>query len=123
MRIKSPNHMKVLLVVLMVQFCFVSYAQIPDHAYRPNITSVKLFKYGDIYSYPILMLNSGDQLELHFDDLDGDVKSLYYSFQLCNADWSPANLQTFDYIRGFQSTRIGTYRFSSIALTKYTHYQ
>ena len=33
-------------------------AQLPDHIYRPNIQSVKLHKYGDIYSYPIITLNS-----------------------------------------------------------------
>jgi hypothetical protein len=98
-------------------------AQMPDKIYKPSIHSVKLFKYGDQLSYPILNLNSADQLELHFDDLDADVKSLYYTFQLCNADWTPAQLQPFDYIKGFQSTRITTYRNSSIALNRYTHYQ
>jgi hypothetical protein len=70
-----------------------------------------------------MTLNSNDQLELHFDDMDADVKYYYYSFQLCNADWTPANIQTFDYIRGFQTNRITTYRNSSIAQTRYTHYQ
>ncbi|MET0392515.1 MAG: DUF5103 domain-containing protein [Chitinophagaceae bacterium] len=102
---------------------FAATAQLPDQVYQPNIRSVRLFKAGDMYSYPILALNSGDQLELHFDDLDADVKNYYYTFQLCNADWTPANLQPFDYIRGFQSTRLSTYRYSSISLTRYTHYQ
>lgn len=94
-----------------------------DHIFQPNIHSTKLFKYGDIYSYPMIALNSGDQLELHFDDFDSDVKNYYYTFQLCNADWTPANIPAFDYIRGFQTTRISTYRYSSISFTKYTHYQ
>lgn len=98
-------------------------AQLPDHVYKPNIHTVKLFKYGDMFSYPIIGLNSGDQLELHFDDLDADYKNYYFSFQLCNADWTPANLPSFEYIRGFQSTRITTYRNSSISFTRYTHYQ
>ena len=29
----------------------------------------------------------------------------------------------YDYIRGFQTTRITTYRYSSMAFTRYTHYQ
>jgi hypothetical protein len=62
-------------------------------------------------------------MELHFDDLEADVKNYYYTYQLCNADWTPANVQSFDYIRGFQTDRIRTYRNSSIAFTKYTHYQ
>lgn len=98
-------------------------AQIPDHTYKESIHTVKLYKAGDIYAYPVLALNGGDQLELHFDDMDADIKNLYYTFQLCNADWTPSSLQSFDYIRGFQTTRITTYRNASISLTKYTHYQ
>ncbi len=93
--------MKTIIVAFLSLLIYTAQAQIPDHIYKSNIHSVKFFKYGDIYSYPILSLNSGDQLELHFDDLDADVKNFYYTFQLCNADWTPVNLQAFDYIRGF----------------------
>ncbi|MER3498506.1 MAG: DUF5103 domain-containing protein [Chitinophagaceae bacterium] len=98
-------------------------AQMPDHIYKPNIKTVTLTQSGNIYSYPVIALNSGEQLDLHFDDLDGDVKNYYYSYQLCNADWTPSTLFSFDYIRGFQNVRITTYRNSSIAVTRYTHYQ
>ena len=98
-------------------------AQLPDHIYEPSIHSVKLYKYGDIYSYPMLTLNGNDLLELHFDDMDPDIKNYYYSYQLCNADWTPSGLQTYDYTKGFQSNRISTYRNSSIAQTRYIHYQ
>ena len=114
---------KILFLYCLAISFFAAHAQIPDHVYRSNIHSAKLFKYGDIFSYPIIMLNSGEQLELHFDDFDADVKNYYYTFQLCNADWTTSNLPTFDYIRGFQTTRISTYRYSSISFTKYTHYQ
>lgn len=114
---------KRILFFLFFITAIAAQAQIPDHIYKENIRSVKLFKAGDIYSYPILTLNANEQLELHFDDMDGDVKFYYYSFQLCNADWTPANVQTFDYIRGFQTNRITTYRNSSIVQTRYTHYQ
>ena len=114
---------KILSICCLTFLLITSHAQIPDHIYRSNIHSAKLFKYGDIFSYPSILLNSGEQLELHFDDFDADVKNYYYTFQLCNADWTPANLPTFDYIRGFQTTRISTYRYSSISFTKYTHYQ
>ncbi len=72
---------------------------------------------------PILNLNSGDQAELHFDDMDVNVKYYYYTFQLCNMDWTPVNLNPFDYIKGFTQMRINNYRFSSVALTRYVHYQ
>ena len=108
---------------LLAGIPLLSSAQQADHSFQPGIQSVKLYKTGDIYSYPVIGLNSGDQLELHFDDLDGDIKNYYYSYELCNADWSRSDLQTYDYIKGFQTTHINTYRNSSIAITRYTHYQ
>ena len=114
--------MKRLLLFYFLFIAVSSGAQIPDHIYKPNIHSVKLYRLADMYSYPVINLGSGDQVELHFDDMDNDVKYYYYSYQLCNADWTPANVQTYDFIRGFQSNRITNYRNSSIAQTRYTHY-
>jgi len=115
--------MKIFLVAWLIVCCMISNAQIPDHVYRPNIRSITLTRYADIYSYPVMTLNSADQFELHFDDMDNDVKNYYYTYLLCNADWTPSTLFTLDYIRGFQNVRISDYRNSSIAITRYTHYQ
>ncbi|HEU4574071.1 MAG TPA: DUF5103 domain-containing protein [Chitinophagaceae bacterium] len=115
--------MKRLPVIIAVLLAATSFAQIPDHIYKSAIHSVQLYKSGDMTAYPVIKLNSNDQLELHFDDLDADVKMYYYSFELRNADWSPTMLYPFDYIRGFQDVRITNYRQSSIAFTRYTHYQ
>jgi hypothetical protein len=111
-------------------FCFlfgmlflVAQAQRDERVYQPNIYTAKLYKAGDPISFPALTLGGSDALELHFDDLNKNIKQYYYAFQLCNADWSPSMLSTFDYIKGFQNVRITNYRSSSIALTTYTHYQ
>ena len=98
-------------------------AQAPDSIYLDNIKTARLYNYGNQLSLPVINLNSNDQLELHFDDLDADVKYYYYTYQLCNSDWTPVNLNQFDYIKGFTQMKISTYRFSSVALTRYTHYQ
>jgi len=87
-----------------------------------NIHSVKLYKGGDQTSFPVIALGGTGQMELHFDDLDADIKNYYYSYQLCNADWAPSILKPFEYIKGFQNVRITTYRNSSISSTRYTHY-
>jgi len=92
---------------------------IPDKIYANNIKTVKLFKVNNQESLPILSLNSNDQLELHFDDLDGTVKDYYYTYQLCNADWQPADLSPFDYIKGFTQGYLTQYRMSALAGTKY----
>lgn len=88
-----------------------------------NIKTPMLFPTGNPMGLPIIKLNSTDQLELHFDDLDAGFKNYFYTLQLCNADWGVAMLSYFDYIKGFSNNRINTYRISSIAQQKYTHYQ
>jgi hypothetical protein len=115
--------MKRSILFFFLSITLAASSQIPDHVYKSSIRSIRLHKANDPYSYPIISLNSTDRLELHFDDTDANVKSYYYSFQLCNADWSPnTELRPFDYLRGFLSNRIATYRNSSIAFVKYTNY-
>jgi hypothetical protein len=104
-------------------FFHTSDAQITDSIYRNNITTVRLYNAGNPLTFPVIAMNGRDQLELHFDDLDADTKSYYYTYRLCNSDWTPANIGQFDYLKGFTQIRIPNYRFSSIAYTRYTHYQ
>lgn len=108
------------LVLLLT--VYIASAQVPDKVYAANIHNVKLNFYGNQLAYPVIRLNTNDQLELNFDDLGGGVRNYSYTWQLCNADWSKTILSEFDYIKGFTQNRITTYRNSSIALVKYTHY-
>lgn len=112
----------VLLLINVITGISVSAQQV-EKVYMPNIQTAQLFTYGNQQSMPVFVLNSGGQLELDFDDLDGNVKSYYYTFVLCDYNWNPVNLSPFDYLKGFTQNRISTYRYSSLALTRYTHYQ
>ncbi|RYY50922.1 MAG: DUF5103 domain-containing protein [Chitinophagaceae bacterium] len=98
-------------------------AQQPDKIYRTNIKTVQLYGYGDQEALPILTLNGSDRIQLEFDDMEGSLKNYYYSYVLCDYNWNVVNINPFDYIKGFTQNRIGTYRYSSIAFTRYTHYQ
>ncbi len=94
-----------------------------DVTLMPNIQGIKLYLFGNQLAYPIIEVNSVGTMELHFDDIESRVKNYFYTFQLCNADWTPVNLSTFDYLKGFSQVRLNQYRQSSIAQTKYIHYQ
>ncbi len=110
--------------LLALMTCFAAQSQVnADVIYMPNIKGVKLFQVNNQTSYAITNVNSAETLELHFDDLDARVKSFYYTFELCNSDWRPANLSTFDYLKGFSQVRMNQYRVSSLAFTRYIHYQ
>jgi len=114
---------------LLFNFCFIfllidaNAQREPDQVFLPSVKTVKLNVFGNQLAYPIIALNSNERLELNFDDLDADVKTYYYTFELCNADWSPVQMSFFDYVKGFTRVRISTYRPSSLALVRYTHYQ
>lgn len=110
------------VVLLLIQQSIT--AQInPDATYDPNIHTVRFHSYGDQEAMAIYKLNSTDRVELHFDDIETRVKSYYYTYQLCDYNWQTVNLSPFDFIKGFTQQRITNYRFSSIAYTRYIHYQ
>ncbi|MEO5683794.1 MAG: DUF5103 domain-containing protein [Chitinophagaceae bacterium] len=110
------------LLMGLVFIAFMASAQVPDKIYASSIHNVKLNYSGNQLAYPIIKLNGSDQLDLNFDDLNAGVRNYSYTWQLCNADWTKTILTEFDYIKGFTQNRITTYRNSSIALVKYTHY-
>jgi Domain of unknown function (DUF5103) len=111
-----------LITIIIVQQQIV--AQVNEEYVKDTaIKTAMLFPYGNQMGLPLIKLNSSDQLELHFDDLNGGYKNYNYTLQLCNADWTTAMLSFFDFVKGFSNNRINTYRVSSIAQKKYTHYQ
>jgi hypothetical protein len=95
----------------------------PDVIYMKNINAVKFHQFGNQLSFPIIQLNSDNKMELHFDDMEGGVKYYFYTLELRNADWTPAQMSYFDYVKGFTQQRINTYRVSSAMISRYTHYQ
>ncbi|MDP3667242.1 MAG: DUF5103 domain-containing protein [Sediminibacterium sp.] len=112
--------------VLLILFSLCNWLQaqrLPDQVYMPTIKTVKLFQQNNQQSLPLLTLHSTDQLELHFDDMSGYARNYYYTYILCNADWTRADVNVFDYIKGFTQNRLSQYRMSSFTSSKYVHYQ
>lgn len=97
--------------------------RLPDHVYMPDIRTPRLFQQNNQQSLALITLNSSDLLELHFDDMSGVPKNYYYTYVLCNADWTPADVSSFDYIKGFPQNRLSQYRASTVTASRYVHYQ
>jgi hypothetical protein len=93
-----------------------------DHAYKSYIKTVQLHGTEWEFSPPLIEMNSGNQLELSFDDLEGDQKKYSLTFVHCNADWTPSDLMTMEYMDGFFDLNIINFNFSINTLQKYTHY-
>lgn len=116
--------MRTILPAVFLLIALYSPAQrVPDHIYMDGIKTPKLFQANNQQSMPIIALNGGDQLELHFDDMMTYPRNFYYTFVLCNADWRPADVSPFDYIKGFSQLRLSQYRVSNITSSRYVHYQ
>ena len=116
--------MKFFNTLIILIFTLNGFAQRnPDQNFVNNVQGIQFTAAGNQQQYPIASLNSAGSLALDFDDLSGSIKSYYYTYQLCDADWQPANLSQFDYLKGFLQNRISQYQMSSISKINYTHYQ
>jgi hypothetical protein len=100
-------------------------AELPNDniVYSTTIKTVQLFKEGVDMSAPLIQLNSGERLQLSFDDLDGDIKRYKYTVIHCEADWSTSKeLTPVEYIDGYREENIEQSDYSYNTTVKYTHF-
>ena len=69
-------------VPLVCLVCSVSAQPVSDIVVSPSIGTPQLYPAGNQAGYPIIRLNSTDQLELSFDDLGADVKAYSYTYHM-----------------------------------------
>jgi hypothetical protein len=116
--------MKLLVSLFFLFLSGSSFTQtLDDNIRSSSVQTVQLFQRGNQSSYPVVALGSAEGLELHFDDLGTQIKNYSYTYQLCNADWTPVDLNVFDFIKGFSQSPLRQYRASSLSATRYIHYQ
>ena len=85
------------------------------------IKSIQLKPRGNKNPAPIARL--GSVLELSFDDLEADNKEYQYKIQHMTYDWKSSNLQSNQYINGFDQNYIIDVTNSFNTLQNYTHYK
>jgi hypothetical protein len=121
---------------LLSAFCFLlstflpfhSFAQSPtdlpaaNNIYADGIHSVKLTLQGMDFGQPIIQLNSGERLELSFDDLLQQDRFLKYTLIHCTHDWQYSPLNQIEYLDGFSEDLIEDFSFSFNTIVPYTHY-
>lgn len=62
---------------------------------------------------PIINMDKGETLELHFDDLSGKPKNFYYTVVQCHNDWTPTSMNIMEYVDGFTEANINDYDYSN----------
>lgn len=93
-----------------------------NHVFDDRVKTVQLYKQGWNLSYPIIKLNSGEKLELHFDLMGNDMDDFYYSFIHCDKDWNRSDIFHTDYLEGFPENPVEDYKPSFNTTVHYTHY-
>jgi len=103
-----------------------AFAQTPpysDQVFTPAVKTVQFYNVKKEQSFPLIELNSTQQLFLAFDDLRGGTRNFYYSIEHCDESWNPSNISPAEYIQGFSEDQLRDYNYSSSTVQKYTHYE
>ncbi len=75
-------------------------------------------------SAPVMQLNSGDILNISFDELSHDAHRLIYKIEHCEIDGSVSeDIFESDYLEGFNGMTIDNYEKSRGTTVLYTHYR
>ncbi len=88
-----------------------------------KIKTVQLYKEGWNLSYPIIKLNSPEKLALHFDLLEDQAETYYYTIIHCDKDWNKSDIFSNDYIDGFPENPIEEYQNSFNTTVHFVHYK
>lgn len=111
-----------LLLLFSASQTFAQNLVFDNYIYDPKVQSVIFSKAGVDDRFPIMILNSGDQLQLGFDILGNRNEYFQYSLTHCDANWNPTPLGQNEYIIGLTFDNINDYRFSTNTYAKYVHY-
>lgn len=84
-----------------------------DQVFLPEIKTVELYNTKKAASFPLIELNSGEQLLLGFDDLQGGSRNFYYTIEHCDENWTATNISPAEYLQSFTEDQIRDYSYSS----------
>ncbi len=109
------------------QFSETSYALSDENStvegiYSENIHSVSFYPEGAPLVNPYLALNSSQAFVFSFDDLDGGYENYYYRVLHCTHDWEISDMNTSEFLRGFNDQSITEIDQSFGTRQPYTHY-
>lgn len=72
---------------------------------------------------PVLMMDSGDELTISFDEITESNSYLRYSLMHCNANWTQSSLVESEFLDGFNFGNVDDYEYSQLAATHYVNYR
>lgn len=117
--------MRKIILLLALVSCLTIWSQtaLRTQIYNPNIKTLQIGVLGEKLGLPIKEMNSSDLIEVSFDEMSHEAHSYSYKVIHCNADWTPSNLATTEYLAGFTTANITDYILSINTTFLYTHYR
>lgn len=91
--------------------------------FHPDIKTLQIGIQNEKYLLPIIELNNSDVLQVKFDEMSHKAHSYGYRVIHCNADWTPSNLTTNEYLQGYTTGNITDFSLSQNTTFLYTHYR
>lgn len=100
----------------------VQQLQLNDMQYRPDVRTVKMYRSLSELDGPIIALNASEELTLAFDVLTDDIPDLEYTIIHCNKDWTPSQLNDYEYIDGFAENVMYNFEFARSTTKNYLRF-
>ena len=116
--------MKKILLIPLLTLSFIVSGQTTYHTqiFQPNIKTLQIGVVGEKLGLPFMKLNSSDVMQVSFDEMSHEAHSYSYKVLHCNADWTPSEINTNEYLSGFTTANITDYVTSLNTTYLYTHY-
>jgi hypothetical protein len=114
---------KILLAIALLLGLSLS-AETPfrTQTFQPNIRTLQIGIENEKYLLPIIELNGSTKLSVRFDEMSHEAHSYSYKVLHCNADWTPSDIPTTEYLSGYTTANITDYTSSVTTTFLYTHY-
>ncbi len=90
--------------------------------FSPRIKTLQVKVDGEWGQYPVVIMGRGHGVEISFDDLQAQYQRYTCTITHCNADWTPSELLTSEYMTGFDELRIEDYEPAMGTEMNYCHY-
>lgn len=89
---------------------------------KEGIKTVLCYKKGQEMSFPLINLESEEQIIFSFDELGNSINDYSWTLIHCNSNWQQSDLETVEYIDGYPSGNIDNYKFSQNTMVNYINY-
>jgi hypothetical protein len=113
----------ILSIIVLISSSIIAAQPYRTRILADNIKTLTIGLADDALALPIVELKEDQQLEIRFDEMSHETHHYNYTVLHCNADWTPSDLNTYEYLEGYTNGYITDYERSINTHYLYTNYQ